>query len=370
MSKVIMHKEDFFKIHNRVQTRNIEINNDTVTFEADQNALTFIKNTGYDYNITDSFKIKMGVILKKYYMVIIGFIFLFSIIYINTFRVSKIIFNTQTPINSKIENQLKSQYKDLFCFSFSNIDYQELSAKLRMEYSEYPYINVYSKNNNIQVDIYTYNDEYNELELSGTSGNIVAKKDGLISYYYIYQGENKASVNKYVKKGDLLVSGFINNKSIGAKALIMANTYEKIEVEVLKKESIAYETGNNDNYYEVSFFNNSFPISKKNEFALVNKSEKNVFNLFDLFKIKKIEEKEKNVIIEENTLEAACSKGEKLIKDNFESNKSFDEEKIIDLKMYMYNEDEKSYKITYIVKKLESIGDFKEINANEVESTN
>jgi len=369
MPRLIMNKEDFFKIHNRITTKNIEINNELVSFEIEHATLEFIKGTGYDYRIADSIKIRLGNVLKKYYMVILGLLFLFSLIYINTFRVGNIFFNIETPINDSIEASIKSNYKELFCFSFSNADYQRLSSELRVKYSEYPYINVYSKNNDIYVDIYTYNDDYTNLDVK-TKGDIVAKKDGLISYFYIYQGDNKVSTNKFVREGDLLVSGMINNKSVGARALIMANTYEKIEIEVLKKESMIYETGKVENYHNINFFNKTISMNKKNSYQMSNIKEANVFNVFDVFSVKKIEEREKNAIIEENTLETAIIKGEKIIKDDFELNKKCEDEEIVDLKMYMYVEDEEKYQITYIAKKLESIGSFKESNDNEVEFTN
>jgi len=370
MYKIIMNKADFFKIHNRIATKNIEIIKEEVKFEVNHDALRTLKNIGYPYVLVDSFKIKSKLFLKKYYMVLIGFVFLFSLIYINNYRVSKIIFNTDTPINAEIEDRINSSIKDLFWFSFSNEDYTKLSKELRVQYSEYPYIEVYSKNNKIYVDIYTYHDEYPELEDDQGYGSIVSKKDAVIDYFYIHKGNSLISKNKYVKKGDVLVDGYINGSYIGAKGLVMGYTYESIDIVVNKVDEFEIETMNVDSYTEINFFGNKFNFGKDNEFSISEISKDNVFNLFDVFSIKKIEEVEKNVIIEENSLEAAIEKGKKVITENFNKNKTSSEEEMIDLYYYRYSESEDSYTITYIAKKLESIGIFKESSIDEAELTN
>ena len=359
--KIIMKKNDFFKIHNRIATKNLEIIDDEVTFEVELGSLNIIKESGYNYHLVDSVRIKLQAILRKYYLLMIGILFLFSILYINSYRVTQVVFNSVTPINDAIEDRITSCFKKLFFYSFSNIDYDKISEELRVEYAQYPYIEVYNKNNKIYVDIYSYDDEYPSSDDNYTVGDIVAKKDGVIDYYYTYSGQTMVYKNKYVKKGDVLISSSINGNLVSSRGLVMAYTYEKVYIDVLKKESKEIETGESQTYYDLGFFKSNLAISKKNNYELYNKNEKTIFNLFDLFCVKKIEEKEKSVIIKENDEASAIEEAQKIIQEDFTNNKTNEKEEIKEIKLYQSTEEEDKYSFVFILKKLESIGEFKEV---------
>lgn len=367
MYKIIMSKGDFFKIHNKIKIMNIEIKNEEVRFNVNHDGLLAIKNSGYSYVISNSFKKRFILFFKKHHNIIIGIIFLFCLVYINNYRVSNIIFNYDTPINDEIEEELKSSFKSLFIFDFINIDYNKFSRDLRRKYSEYSYIDVYSKSNNIYVDVFTY-DEYKEPIVDEMNSDIIAKKDGIIDYYYVYNGNSLIYKNKYVKKGDVLIESI--NEDNTSKGYIMAYTYDKINIDIKKIENVEEVTNNIDRYYQLSLFNNNFNLGKKNEFELSEIVLEDCFNFFDFITIKKIEEVEKNVIIKENTIDDAIVIGQNIIVDNFNKNKTSKDEKIIDIFYYDYVEDDEFYYITYIAKKLESIGIYKESMLDEIEFAN
>lgn len=356
--KIIMDKNDFFKIHNRIAAKNLEIKEEKVRFEVELGSLSVLKESGYPYHLVDSFRIKLQFFIKQYYLVLIGVLFLFTILYINSYRVNTIRFNITTPINQSIEARIRQSFKRLFCFNFSNLNYTAFSKELRLEYVEYPYIEVYSKNNDILVEIYSYDDKYPDKSDNFSAGDIVAKKDGIVDSFYVYSGNSLISKNKYVKKGDVLISGSINNNSVTSKGMVMAYTYEKVSLEIAKREETEAETDSRQSYYRLCFFNQGFSVNKKTSYGLFNSTEKNVFNLFDIFYVKKIEETEKNVIIKENDEDKAIEQAEQTVRANFEQNKVSDAEKIVELMTYDVNEGENSFTITFIMKKLESIGEF------------
>lgn len=194
--KVIMNKNDFFKIHNRIAAKNLEIKEDKVSFEVELGSLNVLKESGYSYHLVDSFRIKLRFFIKQYYLVLVGVLFLFSVLYINSYRVNGIFFNINTPINASIEQRIKKSYKRLFCFNFSNLNYAALSKSLRIEYVEYPYIEVYAKGNKILVDIYSYDDEYPQAATNDAKGDIIAKKDGVVDRFYVYNGSAQVGKNK------------------------------------------------------------------------------------------------------------------------------------------------------------------------------
>ncbi|MGM9969454.1 MAG: sporulation protein YqfD [Anaeroplasma sp.] len=352
MYKLSMKKSDFFKIHNKISTRSLSISEDEASFEVELGSLNIIKESGYEYKLEESLRTKITMFMKSYYMIIIGVAFLFSILYINSYRVNRIIFNIETPINKDIETEITSNYKRLFSYDFADIDYALLSKKLQKKYIEYPYIAVYSRNNNILVDIYKEN-EYPSVS-SIEYGNIIAKKDAIIDSYFIYNGTSHIYKNKYVKKGDILIEALGSN---GGQGLILGYTYEKIEVDVPVSQNEYIKSEESIFFYSIEIFGNSFYINKKESFNLYEEKVSTSFNLFDIFKINKIEQCEKYAIIKENSINDAINIAEEKIIDAFKENVVSDLEKIVDIYPYSSKLINDKYHCTFIVKKVESIGE-------------
>ena len=105
-------------------------------------------------------------------------------------------------------------------------------------------------------------------------------------------------------------------------------------------------------------FDNSFDINKNNNYLISDKNSNNIFNLFDFFSIKKIEEHEKNDIIKRYTRDEAVLEAQNRIINDFNNKRIYELEKITDIVEYNYNETDDLYCFTFIVKKIESIGEF------------
>lgn len=345
--KIRMIKSDFFRIHNKINTKNVEIEQDYAIFELDYHELKKIKNQKLPYEILESNVSRLSLFFKSYYLIIIGIFTLFSIIFINNYRVEEIYFTQDTPINSEIEARINSSLIPLFWFKFSNLDYTSLSLKLEKEYIEYSYISVEQKNNIIKVEIVS-NTEAKNIESS--SGSIYSSCDAIISSYYASNGEIQVSKNQYVHKGDLLIKDIGN----GARGYVCATSYKKV-VEEIPKECKEISYGEKKYYTSFNFFGNSFAFNK-NSFTNSDLNESTVFNLFSIFEVKKIEEIEKNVIIKTYDIESARKKSISNIYQNFEKNKVLNSEKIDDIYERSIEESNSSYRIVYIVKMTSSIG--------------
>lgn len=348
--KIRMNKNDFFKLHNRISAKNVSIDGEMVEFNVELGSYNIVKESGYHYNVESSLSIKFKSFMKKYYLLLMGILYLFAILYINSYRVKDILFNINTPINEKIDIKIRQTFKHFLFYDFCSIDYNTLAMEIRNEYIEYPFIDIYEKNNNIYVEIYSYNENY-PYDTKGVEGNIVAKKDGIIESFYIASGQGEISKNKYVKKGDILVTG---NPIV--KGTVYAYTFDKVTIEINKNTTITVKTGNFDKYSELEIFGFTFNINKKCNYLLSDISYKTKFNLFDIFYIKEIVEEEKNDIIKTYNEEDAKILAINTIQDSFYNNIKSDKEKIIDIYVYNVSEYDTSYSITLITKKLESIG--------------
>ncbi len=347
-----MNKDDYFKISNKIISSNLSINDEEVTFEIEGGSYNILKRTNYEFKVIESLKSKIFRFFSRYGLLITGILFLVSILYMNIYRVSSIQFNRDTPINKEIEYRLKSSFKRLLCFDFCSLNYDEFSKDMQKMYFEYPYINVTSKNNTIQVYIANI-DEANYTIDTPLEGNITAKKDGVIDSFYVYSGKSMVSKNKFVRKGDILIEGNTN-----VRGMVLATTYDKMELSIPKSERIEETTDETSRYYTLSLFNLNFSLGKKTSFELCHTKESLVFNVFDFFAIKKIEETKKNAIINTYSREEAKLMAQQKIKDDFIQHQSNSLEEILAITNTKTEETEDAYSFTFIVKKYESIGAF------------
>lgn len=350
--KIRMRKDDYFKISNKIISSNLTILDDDVTFEIEGGSYNILKRTNYEFKVIESLQSKILRFFSHYGLLITGVMFLLSVLYMNIYRVSKVEFNRETPINDEIEYRIKSSFKTLFCFQFCNIDYNEFSKSMCKTYFEYPYINVSRKNNTIYVYVAEV-DEASRTNQTELDGNIVAKKDGVVDVYYTYAGKSLVSKNKYVRKGDILIEG--NDKVSG---LVMATTYEKLDISIPKRNKVEQYTSERQKYTNCKLFGWTFDLGKKQSYELYEENEKLIFNLFDIFSLKKIEHMKKNVIIKTYQQEEALALAKEKIKEDFAVHQTNDLEELIAITNTKMNEAEDEFQFTFILKKYESIGAF------------
>lgn len=355
---VQMKTEDFFKIHNRIVAERVEIKDKNVTFKIDMTSYKFLKKSGYKFKIIDSMNNKLKGFFVRYYIVLIGILFVFSILYIDSYRVSGIRFNKETEINNEIENIIKSKYKRLLWIDYCNLDYESLSLNLRKKYSSYPYINVYEKNNEIIVDIFNYDEKYTGL-IENINGNIISKKDAVIDMIYVYSGTSEVYKNKYVKKGDVLISGVLSEDVVvSAKGLVMGYTYEMKNISIPKEFQKEFLTNNIETYNRINIFSLGFNMGKKNSFEHYEYLTTTTFNLYNIFCIEKVIEKEKKyekiLINSDKAVELAFDK----IDNDFNKNRTSEKEVICKKSVYKIEENDIEFIISIIVKSYESIGVF------------
>ena len=288
-----MKKSDFFKVNNRLVVSNIVIEDDDVIFDIGVTSYNILKKTNYEYFVLESIRDSSKRLAKNYGAIFFGFIFMVFILYVNSFRVSEIVFNRETVINEPIKNSIEESYKTLLFFDFTDMDFSLFSKEISKKYFMYPYINVSKENNKI----YVYIAEVNEVNLDTdiSKGNLVSNKTGIVDNYYVYSGKNLVYKNKFVTENDILIEG------TNAKGLVMGTTYKKVVIEIKKEETLFEFSNKTSEYKELILFNKVYKIGKKDEFSHFDRLEDEKFNLFDFFIIKKIVESEKNGIIKKKS---------------------------------------------------------------------
>lgn len=355
--KISITYDDFFANSNKIVSENIEVVGEAITFYTNKESIDYLEENNISYMLHENNKIKVKRFFVNKSGLVIAVILIMFMIYINSFRVSKITFNEEYPINSKIEEYLYSQNKDLLFFSFGKNNYNEVSKTLRKTFSEYEWISVDKKGSVLNVTILpntTLDISYNDMKV----GNIVADKDGIVDSFMVFNGTSLVHDKMYVKKGDILVDGITSNTH--AKGYVLATTYETIKINV-KKENINEElTGNISKYYILDLFSMKVNIKKKKQFEKSDNKTKKVFTIPYIITLNQIEEYEKNGIIYVYDKDSASEYAKSIIVDDFNNTKILASEKIERLEVLTVKETEKDFEVVFLVKKLESIGVFKE----------
>ena len=100
---------------------------------------------------------------------------------------------------------------------------------------------------------------------SGAPCNIIASKSGIIDHIEAYQGQNIVDIGDFVKKGQLLVSGILedtslNNYIVHSRAKAIARVEEThIFSHPLKFQKTKYSTSSTNLYLEI--FNHEIPVN-------------------------------------------------------------------------------------------------------------
>lgn len=362
--KVSVKSEDFFKISGKIVASSIIMEKNHVYFKTDKLSIDYLKTQNVEFEMLETLNsgIKKRLFLSRGF--IFGIILFASILYLNSFRISDVVFNGEYLINQRIEEEIYNECTQLYFFKFADLDYESFSKKLRRKYLNYQWIEVTKKGSKVVVNITDFDDDRVSIK-SETIGDIVASKDGVIRYFNIYQGGSNVEINKYVKKGEVLISSDLlfnkeqqNKQLVEAKGLVIADTYETVTMEIEKTRTETIYTGLKSNHYALTLFGKDYNINSKKSFDKFDAKENTIFNLFGTFKIKKIEELEKCDIIKTYTLEEAIELVSSVITEQFEENRTNELEKIMRLEVLTKKETNNSYVITMLVKKQESIGAF------------
>lgn len=359
-----MNDEDFFGCSDKIVACNISLSSGQVCFKTDKITIKYLDENKIDYEIVENKNkaIKRKLMINRG-LIIGAMVFVFAIL-LNAYRVSDITYNANYLINDEIKEEIQKDMKKLFFWDFYGGNLDESATILRRKYVNYQWISLEKKGSKIVITISDYDDSSINKE-EDIIGDVVAKKDGIIKYYTIYKGGNNVEVNKYVKKGDVLISSdLLINKNmatkdlVSARGLVLASTYENMTIKVMKEETKEILTGQKMSYNSLELFGHNLNIGKSNSFVNQLSNDKTIFNLFNIIKYKKIQEEEKCDIIKTYNKTEAIEYAKTTIENDFKNNSTCDLEKIERIETLAINETSSYYEITFLVKKQESIGEF------------
>ncbi len=357
--KISMYYDDYLIHYESLIAYELQSSDNSIIFYTNKESLEYLDINNINYVIEKNAKqsIKRFFIYKKFVLIILA-LGLFGA-YLNSYRVQNIIFNIETPINNVIKEEIQTSYKKVLFFNFVNEDYESLAKDLRSRYSCYEWISINKNFDVIEVEIIKTG---LDRELTDDlNGNIIATKDGVINSYLVHSGSVMIEKNDYVKKGDILIEGLYTNTVVSPKGVVLAHTFEEQTYIVEKEINDTILTGLTDKFYGINLFGNNINFIKDYKYSEYEQTKSTIFSIPFLFDIYKIEQFQKSDIIYINDNESAVEYGYSLVEENFIKNKVIDDEKIETSKLLNITEYDYYYEVTYLVKKLESIGEFEAI---------
>lgn len=337
----------------RLKNNNIEILNIVYISKDEIN----IKIYKYDYDKVIKLKTIYEIEIIDYYGLIktrnnflnnkyiIMFIFISLIVlYITTSLIFKIDVITN---DSKMEKELIEALEELgikkYKFKKNYIELQEIKNKLLNKYRDT--IEWLEIENIGTKYIIRYEPRIkNEIEEDKPLRNIVAKKDAIITSMNISSGQIIKSVDSYVKKGDIIVSGYIKlNESIkdtvSSSGTIYGQTWYNVTINYPYVYKEVKETGNTNDVFVIKILGKNIELFNFNKYNTKKVFEKVLLknNLLPIKLVKQkqietIEINEKNN--EEQLIKNAVNLAKKKIEENLKEGEYIKDYKILNKTIY------------------------------------
>lgn len=341
----------------RLKNNNIEILNITYLskdeiniriYKEDYDGVMNLK-TIYEIDILDYYgtvRLKNNIFDNKFVIIsiLVAFVFLYFI--------TNMVFSIEVVTNdSKMSETLKNELNEygIKKYNFKK-NYNEIQNIKKEILSKY-------KNELEWIEIENIGTKYiiryepriiNNIENNIPLRNIIASKDAVISDMSISNGQIVKNINSYVKKGDIIVSGYIDlngsvKDTVGADGIVYGETWYEIKITYPYNYYENYETGKEKNVPVIKFLSTEIELFNFNKYKTKNVKD-NILIKNNILPIWfSIQQQRETKVIDENYTE------EELVKRAIEYSKKKLEEKL-DKDEYV-----KSHKILEETKNTDSI---------------
>ena len=335
-------------------------------YKEDYDKIEEIKSI-YEVNIINYngiIKIKKDISFNKYiiFFIMIG---LAIIIFLSKLIFSIEVVTNDNDMKEKILEELNNNGVSLYHFKKSYNKLQNIKEKILEKY-----------NNEIEwIEIENIGTKYivryepriiKEKEEETKFRHIVAKKDAIIYDVDASVGQIVRIKNDYVKKGDIIVSGYIDlngsvKKTVSSIGKVYGEVWYTVTVSYPFKYKEKKETGRKKNVYTIKILNKTIELFNFNKYKNKIVNDKIILkNTILPFSFNKETQKEVEVINENNTEKEAIEKAIELGKKKI-NKKLKEDEFIIDYKIIgkSKNSDTVTLKLFFTI--CEDITDYQEI---------
>ena len=341
-------------------------------YKKDYEKILDIKTT-YEIDIVNYggiLKIKKKIYFNKFIIIFI-LLGLSIVIFLSNIIFEIEIVTNDNKMKEKLITELNNNGLSIYKFKKSYNDLQKIKSKILKKY----------KNEIDWIEIENVGTKYiiryeprleSEQKENNILRNIVAKKSAVIYSLDVSSGQIIKNRNSYVKKGDIIVSGYIYlndtiKDTISSKGQVLGEVWYEVQITYPLKYYEERKTGKNKNVYIVRLLNKDIELFNFNKYKN-KKTKDNVIlksNILPFYFIKQKQE-EMKIIKEKNNYKEAISKAIKLGKKKISDNLG-DNEFILDYKVLETTKNKDSVTVNIFYSVVEDIGEYQEIEEYKLE---
>ncbi len=242
-----MTKEDFLE-SNVKNARKVKLNDGKVEFYSNYKNNYNNDNT----EVINQYKLIFREKILKNLVLIISVMISLLIFLITPFFIRDIRYKNGTFVkDERVLREVYSKMNKIGSVYFPKEDLNTISADLRAKYVEYAWIEINRKAAVLEIGLEKMDAKKNESVDLSVYGDIIAKENGYIEKMEIKRGVVVKNIRETVKKGEVIVSGTLNNGdaakdsplAVRAEGKIMARVLLYKNMSIPKKSTLAsFET--------------------------------------------------------------------------------------------------------------------------------
>lgn len=322
-----------------------------------------------NYNGLISLKNKL---LNNKFIIVSILICLFFLYFLTNMIFSIDVITNDSNMKIKLEEELNNNDISKYKFKKSYNELQKIKNNILSKYRdeiEWIEIEVIGTKYIIRFEPRIQNNVKNQNEYR----NIIALKDSIIKDMYVESGQIVRSKNTYVKKGDVIVSGYIDlngsiKDTVSSKGTIYGECWYNVTVTYPFKYYEEKMTGNNKTVIVIKLFNKEIELFNFSKYK--NKKTEDITILKNnLLPIKLIYQKQKEISIinenntEQDAIEKAINYSKKKIENNLNEDEYISDYKILNKEVFS-----DSIKLNIFFSVIENITEYQTIEKYEEES--
>lgn len=258
-------------INKNIRYSNLSIGSKEIIFDVELSDYNIIKDikTSYEIEVVSNLGIyKYFVYFIKYWYIFMFFILgIFYIVFLSNVIFEVEVVHSNSSIKELVYSNLKEFGISKYKFKVNFLEKERIVSEiLKREVDDLEWMEIEEVGSKYIVKVEQRKKNKNEDVC--LDRHIIAKKDAMISSIFAIEGEVLKKKHDYVKKGDILISGFIYNKEkIVSKRCavgeVIGEVWYKVLVELPSKYYEEKVTGDKNHSLEVQFFDKNLVLFNK-----------------------------------------------------------------------------------------------------------
>lgn len=222
-------------------------------------------------------------ILNKYshrYFTIIGVVVLTTMLWYASTHVMGITVFGNTRLDTQIILDSLGECGLSLGTKTSDIDNNSIRNQMVSKFDNLAWVGINSSGSRVYIEIVERIEKESGVDKEGVACNIVASKDGEIEKIEVREGQTLTKIGSGVRKGDVLVSGIVNNSANGFRYVqARGEVYAKTRYSITRSYPLNYTenipTGKIKRRYTLSVLNYKLPlyIKKNSPFKIYSYSD-------------------------------------------------------------------------------------------------